>query len=407
MTEFSAHRLPYGRHSLDEEDIAAVIAVLDDARRDGLLTQGTVVPRFEAAIAEAVDAPHVRACSSGTAALHLTALALDIGPGDWVVVPAVTFLATASAPRLAGAEVVFADVDSDTGIMGPAQLEAALRRSPKPPKAIFTVDFAGQCADPSAIASLACDCRAAVVEDACHALGTDYDAVCRTGDCRHATMTVFSFHPVKAIATGEGGAVTTRDPDLATRLARGRNHGMVREPEAFTQPELALAADGRPNPWYYEMPAPGFNYRMTDIQAALGISQLAKLKRFVDRRRHLARKYDEALRALVPIVRPLARVSHCDPAWHLYVVLIDFDTIGHDRASIMGQLRQRGIDSQVHYLPLHRQPYWRQRYGPLELPGAMTYYRKALSLPLFPTMTDADVERVVEDLAAVLGKPLR
>jgi dTDP-4-amino-4,6-dideoxygalactose transaminase len=241
-----------------------------------------------------------------------------------------------------------------------------------------------------------------IVEDACHAVG----ATCGNrpvGACALSDMAVFSFHPVKTMAMGEGGAITTRDPALARRLQDFRNHGMVREPERFAVRDQAFDADGGPNPWYYEMPEPGFNYRASDIHCALGLSQLAKLERFVAERRRIVRWYAEALAPLAPIVKPLAQVPWCEPAWHLNVVLIDFVAAGVARARVMRALTAKGIGSQVHYLPVHRQPYYRRLYGDLHLPGADAYYERTLSLPLFAGLTRADVARVTEALAEALG----
>jgi dTDP-4-amino-4,6-dideoxygalactose transaminase len=265
----------------------------------------------------------------------------------------------------------------------------------------------GQTADMAAIAKRARARGLAVVEDACHALGGTYrtDGVeTPVGSCRHSDMAIFSFHPVKVIACGEGGMVTTNDDTLAASLRRHRNHGMVREPDRFEDKDQAFGPDSSPNPWYYEMPEPGFNYRLSDIHAALGLSQLKKLDRFAARRRELVAAYDRALAPYAPVLRPLARRTRDDaPGWHLYVALIDFARAGIDRGACMRKLGAAGIGTQVHYLPLHRQPYYRRRYGAMSLPGAERYYAEALSLPLSAQMTDDDVERVTNALTAVLG----
>jgi dTDP-4-amino-4,6-dideoxygalactose transaminase len=237
-----------------------------------------------------------------------------------------------------------------------------------------------------------------VVDDACHALGTSFSAAGaahRIGDNRFADITCFSFHPVKTIAMGEGGALTTNDAALAKKIARDRNHGMSRASDDFTQIGDGLDADGEPNPWYYEMAAPGLNYRAPDILCALGSSQLAKLARFVTRRRALAATYDALLRQLAPRVSPLARTPNVVPAWHLYVALIDFAAFGLSRAALMRRLAAKGIGTQVHYFPVYRQPYYRARHPSLNLPGAEAYYSRCLSLPLFPAMSTDDVTRVV------------
>lgn len=408
--------LPYGRPCLDEDDIAAVVAVL----RSDFLTTGPVGPAFERALAEAVGARHAVACSSGTAALHLAALALGLGPGDAAIVPSLTFLATANAVRLTGAEVVFADVDAETGLMTPETLAEALQHCARMPvpgstrparaRVVLPVHLGGQAGDGAAIAALAERHGCVVIEDACHALGSTRtsphsgaeaaaDGPERLGACRHALAATFSFHPVKTLTTGEGGAITTQDDALAERLRRLRNHGLTRDPTLFTQADEAFAADGRPNPWYYELDEPGLNARLSDLHAALGLSQLTKLAGFVARRRHLAAGYDAALADLAPLVRPVGRVPHCRPAWHLYQVLMDFDALGVSRHTVMTRLRAAGIGTQVHYIPVHRQPYYRARYGSRPLPGALAFYRRTLSLPLFPAMTEADRARVVAALA--------
>ena len=402
--------LPYGRQDVDQADIDAVTAVL----RGDWLTQGPAVEAFEGALRERTGAAHAVSCANGTAALHLAALALGLGPGDAVVVPAVTFLATANAARYVGAEVAFADVDPATGLMGPEQAEAAMERAARAGwrvRALAPVHFAGQTADMAGLGVLADRHGLAVIEDACHAIGSvdvrpDGRAL-PVGSNAFGTLTAFSFHPVKTIAAGEGGAVTTNDLRLAARLRRMRNHGMERDPAAFEDREAAFDESGSANPWYYEMAEPGFNYRLTDIHSALALSQLGRLDAFVERRRRLMELYAERLAPLAPLVRPADRVPWCRPAWHLCAVRIDFAAAGRTRARVMADLRARGIGSQVHYIPVHRQPYWRERCGDLALPGADAHYAQTLSLPLFPAMADADVDRVATVLAETLGLPAR
>ncbi len=397
--------LPYGRHGIDDGDIAAVEKVL----RGEFLTTGPTVAAFESALAEAVGAPGAVACSSGTAALHLAAMSIGLGPGDAAVVPAITFLATATAVRLTGAEVLFADVDPDTGLMDADHMATAMGNAGDlRVRAVFPVHLAGQSAAMDKIAMLADARSLAIVEDACHALGSSYEtpdgASVRIGQADHGGLAAFSFHPVKTIAMGEGGALTGQDRTLLERAGRLRNHGLTREPAAFTESTLAFDDEGAANPWHYEMLEPGLNYRASDIHCALGLSQLGKLERFVARRRTLAAVYDERLAELDPLVRPLARRSGCTPAWHLYVVLIDFAAAGTSRRCVMEALRADGIGSQVHYIPVHLQPYYRQRYGAQSLPGAMRYFERCLSLPLFPAMADDDVDRVVRALVRALGR---
>jgi dTDP-4-amino-4,6-dideoxygalactose transaminase len=340
-------------------------------------------------------------CSSGTAALHLAALAARLKRGDRVIVPSLTFLATANAISYADAEVVFADVDGETGLLRAADLEAAIDTAPGPVAAVMPVHLAGQCVDMPAIAAIARAKGMTIIEDACHAFGSTYTVGDRTipvGSCQHSDMAVFSFHPVKAITTGEGGAITTNDPQLYKRLKLLRSHGMTRDPSEFKNSDLAFGADGKPNPWYYEMPEPGFNYRASDINCALGLSQLNKLDRFIERRRALVAIYDRLLTELAPAVLPPKRVGGCNPAWHLYAPRFDFLKIGLARDEFMRRLQAAGIGTQVHYIPVHRQPYYRRRLGEQQLPGAMNYYRMTLSLPLYPGMSDEDVGRVVDAL---------
>jgi UDP-4-amino-4,6-dideoxy-N-acetyl-beta-L-altrosamine transaminase len=391
MAEF----LPYGRQTIEDDDVAAVV----EALRADYLTTGPRVEAFERAFAETVGAGYAVACSSGTAALHLAMLALDLKPGEVVVAPAITFAATANCARYQGAEVVFADVDPDTGLMTPQTFEAALSRlDGRRLAAVLPVHLGGATVDLPGVKSLAGG--APLVEDACHALGTTMsfgNMPEQVGDGRHGAMACFSFHPVKTITTAEGGMVTTNDPGVAERLRLFRSHGIVRDPALFVDPPAA------PEPWLYEMQALGYNYRLPDLLCALGMSQLAKLPRFARRRRELTIRYWSLLARLSPVVRAVAPPPGCDPALHLFIALIDFEAAGLTRAEVMGALAARGIGSQVHYIPVHRQPYYRERYGDLDLPGADAYYARCLSLPLYPDMADDDPDRVVEALAEVLG----
>lgn len=405
MTSSGSRFLPYGRHQIDEEDIAAVVSVL----RSDSLTGGPVVAEFEQAFAERVGARFAVACANGTAGLHLAAMALRLGPDDVAIVPTLTFLATANAARYVGAEVAFADVDPATGLMRPEDLQDAFARaSSGKARAAIPVHLNGQCVDMETVAEFADRHGLRVIEDACHAIGATYRTrsgeEVRVGACRHSDMAVFSLHPVKTIAMGEGGVVTTNDPDLHAALLRLRNHGMVREASCFVQPEEAFDAEGQPNPWYYEMPEPGYNYRASEIHCALGLSQLGKLDRFLARRQELADLYDKLFAPLEPLLRPIPRVAGCASGWHLYEIQIDFKAVGVNRAGLMRKLLGRGIGTQVHYLPVHRQPYYRSRCGSVKLPGADAYYTACLSLPFFPAMTDAEVARVVAALVDELAQ---
>ena len=388
--------LPYGRQIIEEDDIAAVCQAL----RGDFLTTGPLVGRFEDALAKTVHAGHAVVCSSGTAALYMAARALKLGPASKVIVPSITFLATASAPHLAGAEIVFADVDPDSGLMRAGDLEDALRRGGRA-HALFNVHLNGQCGAVEEIAGIARRHGLAVLDDACHALGTCLGNN-RIGDNAFSDVTVFSFHPVKTVTMGEGGAVTTNCPELADALRRERNHGMTRRADEFENGD-AFDKDGRANPWYYELIEPGFNWRATDIQCALGLSQLAKLARFSARRRALAAAYDGLLAPYAPMIRPVARQAGCSPTLHLYAALIDFEACGLSRAVVMERLAHDGIGTQVHYYPVHRQRYYAARYGRPHLPGADRYYARVLSLPFFASMAISDAGRVVDSLVRTLG----
>ena len=395
--------LPYARQSIDDDDIAAVSAVL----RGDWLTTGPAVEAFEGELLRRVGARYAVVCSSGTAALHLATLALNLGPGDAAIVPATTFVATANCVRYVGGEVLFADVDPATGLMTEAGLADAIGRAGALRlRAVLPVHMAGQCYAPAALRSVAQPHGLAIIEDAAHAIGTTYEAGGQrfaVGACAHSDQCVFSFHPAKTVTMAEGGAVTTNDPRLADRLRQFRTHGITRDAAQFANAAMARDPSGRVNPWYHEMQELGFNYRATDLQCALGLSQLRKLDRFVARRAALVRRYDERLAEFAPLIRPLGRMRDVSAGWHLYVARIDFAALGRSRAAVMDALRACGIGTQVHYIPVHRQPYYRARYGAVSLPGADEYYGQALSLPLYADMADGDVDRV----AAALGEILR
>ena len=389
--------LPYGRHAIDDDDVAAVTAAL----RSDFLTGGPMVERFEQAFAAATGAAYAVACNSGTAALHLAALACDLGAGDAAVVPSMTFLATANAVVMTGAEVVFADVDADTGLMTPETFDDAIthaRAGGIAVKAAFPVHLNGQACDMQGLSQVARPHGIVLVEDACHALGE-----INIGATPFAHAACFSTHPVKAVATGEGGVVTTADRAMADRMRRLRNHGMVRDAALFEDRTLSFGAAG-PNPWSYEMHEVGWNYRLPDIACALGISQIGKLDRMTARRREIALRYDALLATLAPTVRPVPHGTR-PHGWHLYAILVDFVGLGIDRAGFMRTLQAEGIGSQVHYTPVHLQPYYRRCRRDLYLPGAEAYYARCLSIPFFPSMSDDDVERVASAIRRiVVGK---
>jgi UDP-4-amino-4,6-dideoxy-N-acetyl-beta-L-altrosamine transaminase len=381
--------LPYGRQTIEDDDIAAVA----EALRGDFLTTGPTVEAFETAFAKKVGAAHAIAVSNGTATLHLAMMALKIGEGDVCIAPSVTFLATANCARYVGAEVVFADVDPDSGLMTPETLAQALERAAgRRVKAILPVHLRGDVCDLPPLKALADAAGAVLVEDAPHALGSiaTFDGLAHpVGDGAYSSFASFSFHPVKTLATGEGGMLTTNDATLAARARLLRSHGMVRP------------AGG--DPWWYEMPELGFNYRIPDVLCALGLSQLNKLDRFIARRRALTALYARLLPERAPKAKLATSPAHSDAALHLLTVLIDFEGLGLTRRAVVEALKAKGVGTQVHYIPVHRQPYYVNRQGLADLPGADAWYRRCLTLPLFPAMTDGDVERVVDALAEVLG----
>lgn len=380
--------IPYGRQLLDEADIDAVVQCL----RGDWLTCGPKVAEFEQALAEYVGAKHVIAVSNGTTALHLAMLAARIGAGDKVVTSPNTFLASANCAEYVGASTRFSDIDPVSCNLDTALLEQNWQEGTK---VVVAVDFAGQPCNMPEIARIARGNGAIVIEDAAHAIGSRFrvDGVeYPVGGHPWAELTTFSFHPVKTITTGEGGAIATNDDALAERCRSLRSHGMVKN-----RPE---------EPWYYEMAELGYNYRITDIQCALGLSQLKKLDGFIERRRQIVDRYNEAFQGLDWLCRPQIRgsggFSPSRTVWHLYVVQINFTKIGKTRAQVMAQLLEAGIGTQVHYIPVHTQPYYREKYGygTGDCPIAEAYYDQCLSLPLFPAMMDKEADRVI---AAVKG----
>lgn len=384
--------LPYGRQSIDDEDVAAVVACL----RSPFLTQGPAVRQFEDSLCEATGARYAVAVANGTAALHLACLAAGVGPGDVGITSTITFVASANAIRYAGGIARFCDVDPATGLISVPSLEAAVAR--ERPKVVIPVDLTGAVADLPAVRDIASRCGALVIEDAAHSLGAEYDHAGRTyraGSCAHADMAILSFHPVKHVTTGEGGAITTNDEAIYRALLDLRTHGITKDPTRLER------ADG---PWYYEQHALGFNYRITDMQCALGTSQMKKLGRFVARRREIAARYDRAFAAAgaAERVSPLAVPANVRSSHHLYVVRLvarpdeALDSVMARRKRLYLGLAERRIFAQVHYIPVHTQPDFRAHgMGGEDLPGASRYYASCLSLPMFPAMTDADIDRVV------------
>lgn len=382
--------LPYGRHTITEADIAAVVEVL----RSPLLTQGPTVPAFEQAVAVKVGARHGVAVNSATSALHIACLALGLGPGDRLWTSPITFLASANCGRYCRAAVDFVDIEPATGLMSVAALEQKLQQAERNgtlPKVLVPVHLAGSSCAMTAIGALAQRYGFAVLEDASHALGGFYRDE-PVGNCRHSAITVFSFHPVKIITTGEGGLATTNDPALAQRMAELRSHGIVRESERFER-----RAAG---PWVYEQQQLGFNYRMTDIQAALGLSQLQRLEEVVAERNRLLQRYRERLSNLP--VQLLEVPEDGRSAGHLAVMRLTHADADQHRQMFEG-LRTGGIGVQLHYSPVHLQPYYRRLgFGEGQFPEAEAYAGRAISLPLFPGLTEADQERVVAVLSQLL-----
>ena len=376
--------LPYGRQNVDEEDIRAVVAVL----RSDWLTTGPKVQEFEEAFAAAVGARHAVTVSNGTAALHAAMYALGIGPGDEVIVPAMTFAATANCVLYQGGTPVFADVDGEALLVDPAQVE---RRITPRTKAIISVDYAGQSCNYDQLRTLANRRGIKLVADACHALGGAYKGRL-VGSL--ADMSTFSFHPVKHITTGEGGVITTDDPTLAQRMRIFRNHGITSD---HRQRE---AVGG----WFYEMADLGYNYRLTDLQCALGLGQLRKLASFVARRQVIARRYDTAF-AELKVAHPLAVRPDAAHAYHLYVLALDLDRLRVKRDAVFAALRAEGIGVNVHYIPVHLHPFYQKRFGTGlgQCPVAEAAYERIISLPIFPAMTEGDVEDVIAAVRKVVG----
>ena len=377
--------LPYGRQAIDEDDIAAVVEVL----RSDWLTCGPAVDRFETELAATCGARHAVAVCNGTAALHLALRAAGVGSGDRVLTSANTFLASANAAEYLGATADFADIDPVTRCLSLATLQAAWKPDVK---AVVAVDYAGTPCATKEMADFIHQRGAVLVEDACHALGGLRDGY-PVGGLPWVDMATFSFHPVKTLTTGEGGAILTNRAEWADSCRLNRNHGMARP-----SPESDMAA--RP----YTMERPGYNYRLTDLQCALGLSQLRKLGAFVARRREIVDRYNQAFEALNHVQTPSVP-DGATVAWHLYALRIDFAAIGKTRAAVVADLRAHGIGTQIHYYPVHLQPYYAQRYGyaPGKCPAAETWYEQTLSLPLFPAMHDRDVQKVIEALYAVVG----
>lgn len=378
--------IPYGRQDISDADVAAVVEVL----RSDFLTQGPAVPRFEAAVAAATGAAHAVASNSATSSLHVACLALGLGPGDVLWTVPNTFVASANVAILCGADADFVDTTPDTYLMDPAALEAKLDAAAaggRLPKIVMPVHFAGQSCDMARIGAACARHGVRVVEDASHAIGARWRGR-PVGDCAHSDVCVFSFHPVKIVTTAEGGCATTQDAELAARMAMLRSHGVTRDADRMRFES--------PGGWYYEQVDLGPNYRMTEMQAALGASQMTRLDAFVARRNALAARYDRLL-ADLPLVRP-AQGEESYSSYHLYPIQVE------DRARVFAALRERGIGVNVHYIPVHTQPFWRDRgFAPGDFPNAEAYYDRAISIPLYAGLSEADQDAVVAALTEILA----
>jgi len=375
--------IPYSRQSIDEEDIQAVVDVL----RSDWLTTGPMVERFEQAVAGFVGAKYAVAVSSGTAALHCAMYAAEIGPRDEVILPPMTFVATANAVVYQGGTPVFADVEADTLLIDPAEVEKKITSKTK---AIVAVDYAGQPCDYDALRAIADRHHLTLIADACHSLGAEYKGR-RVGTL--ADLSVFSFHPVKHITTGEGGMVVTHNPEYAEKMRRFRNHGISTD-------QRQRAEKGT---WYYEMVDLGYNYRLTDFQCALGISQLRKLPVWISRRQEIAEKYNRTL-AEISSVRPLKAFQDRKHTYHLYVIQLGREGFEADRSVIFDSLRKHGIGVNVHYIPVHLQPFYQRHFGTNQgfYPLAERLYKEILSLPIHPAMKEVEMKHVVRVIKRVI-----
>jgi UDP-4-amino-4,6-dideoxy-N-acetyl-beta-L-altrosamine transaminase len=404
--------IPYGRQWIEEKDIRAVVNVL----KSDYLTQGPVIEQFESAVAKYCGAKYAVAVSSGTAALHIACLAAELGQGDILWTSSNTFVASANCALYCGAKPDFVDIDPHTYNISVDAMKAKLskvERNGSFPKIVIPIHFAGLTCDIAEIKRIADKYKLVVIEDACHAFGAEYrvnDEWVKVGRCLHSDMTVFSFHPVKHITTGEGGAITTNNQDLYEKLLLLRTHGITKNPAKFINKDLAYSPSenfltepsshsSNVNPWYYEMQELGFNYRITDIQCALGLTQLKKLDIFVEKRRSIAAKYDEAFKDIEWIKTPVEpEASHS--TYHLYVVQIDFNKLGKNRSQVMTILKEKGVGTQVHYIPVHLQPYYGNKFGYKEgdYPTAEQYYKRCLSLPIFPLLSDGEIDMIINSV---------
>lgn len=378
----------YGKQFIDEQDINAVIEVL----KSDFLTQGPVIENFEKAVAEYCGVKYAVAVTNATSALHIACLAAGLDKGDILWTSPITFTASANCGRYCGADVDFVDIDDNTYDMSVTALKEKLEKSKIKPKVVIPVHLAGQSCEMQEIYDLSKQYGFTVIEDASHAIGADYKDT-KVGCCKYSDMTVFSFHPVKIITAGEGGMVLTNSEELYKKLTLYRSHCITRDENLMTK-----EADG---PWYYQQIGLGFNYRMTELQAALGLSQLAKVDKFVARRRQLAERYNELLKDL-PLKLPYQNTD-TDSSWHLYIVRVDFNKIKKTKKEIFAEMKAKGVCLNLHYIPVHTQPYYQNlgfKYG--DFPVSEKYYKEAFTLPLYYSLTDEQQDCVVSALKEVL-----
>jgi perosamine synthetase len=389
--------IPYGKHHIDKDDIEAVTAVL----KSGSLTQGPMIELFERSIADYVGANYAVAVSSGTAALHIASLAAGINSKSSLITSPITFVASANAARYCGGNVHFADIESSTVNISPNALKNQLSKN-SDIKAIIPVHYAGLPCEMDKIKSLADKYDSVVIEDAAHALGAKYPSGKSVGSCENSLMTIFSFHPVKSIAAGEGGVITTNNENIYRKLIRLRSHGINKLDDPLLNKDEGYYK-GKQNPWYYEMQELGFHYRTTDIQCGLALSQLKKLDLFIERRFELVKNYDLAFKELKNCC-PAQDKSQAMSAHHLYVLKINFDNIGISRGEVMLKLREQGIGTQVHYIPVPCHPYYKNLgYDIKNYPNAYKFYDQALSIPLFYDLTDKQQKKVIDVIKKIIG----